>query len=127
LEWGKGAVQVDGKKHVRMISRAIREGWQYDRAEVTAALMEVVLNRDPELMMDAIALLLKGDEVSIKAEEAAIKRELMEIKKLGDEQQLRIRLLELARHIEPAELARLASKDGKPTRTVDGKDSDRKG
>ena len=110
-----------------MISRAIREGWQYDRAEVTAALMEVVLNRDPELMMDAIALLLKGDEVSIKAEEAAIKRELMEIKKLGDEQQLRIRLLELARHIEPAELARLASKDGKPTRTVDGKDSDRKG
>ena len=110
-----------------MISRAIREGWKYDRAEVTAALMEVVLNRDPELMMDAIALLLKGDEVSIKAEEAAIKRELMEIKKLGDEQQLRIRLLELARHIEPSELARLASKDGKPTRTVDGKASDRKG
>jgi len=95
-----------------MISRAIREGWDYDRAEVTGALMEVVKNRDPDMMMDAISLLLKGDEVSIKAEEAAIKRELMEIKKLGDEQQLRLRLLELARHIEPTELARLASKDG---------------
>ena len=94
-----------------MISRAIRENWEYDRKEVTAALMEIVINRDPDLMLNAVALLLKGDEVSIKNEEAAIKRELMEIKKLGDEQQLRLRLLELARHIEPAELARLASQN----------------
>jgi hypothetical protein len=120
-------VQVDGKKHLKMISRAIREGWQYDRAEVTAALMEVVANRDPELMMDAISLLLKGDEVSIKAEEAAIKRELMEIKKLGDEQQLRLRLLELARHIEPAELARLASKNGVAGGAVVEQSNDRNG
>ena len=98
-----------------MVGRAIKEGWNYDRAEVTAALMEVVTNRDPELMMDAISLLLKGDEVAIKNEEAAIKRELMELKKLGDEQQLRLRLLELARHIEPTELARLTSANSEPS------------
>ena len=98
-----------------MMSRAIKEGWDYDREKVTAALMEVVMNRDPDMMLGAVALLLKGDEISIKNEEAAIKRELMEIKKLGDEQQLRLRLFELARHIEPAELVRLASKDSKPS------------
>lgn len=85
--------------------------------------MEVVNRRDPDLMMDAIALLLKGDEVAIKSEEVEIKRELMELKKLGDEQQLRIRLLELARHIQPDELARLASEDGRSDRTIAGKNA----
>jgi hypothetical protein len=103
----------ESKKDIRMISRAQREGWDYDREAVASALMEIVENRDPELMMDAIDRLQKGDEIAIKSEEAAIKRELMEIKKLGDEQQLRLRLLELARHIDPAELARLASSHGK--------------
>ena len=94
-----------------MVGRAINEGWDYDREEVVAALMEVVLSRDPDLMLDAIDRLQKGDEIMIKNEEAAIKRELMELKKLGDEQQLRLRLLELARNVEPAELARLASEN----------------
>ncbi len=94
-----------------MIGRAIREGWDYDRKEVTAALMEIVQRRDPDLMMDAVDRLLKADEIAIKNEEAIIKRELMELKKFGDEQQLRLRLLELARHIEPDELARIASEN----------------
>ena len=111
-------MQIDGVKDLRLIGRAIKEGWNYDREKVTSALMEVVENRDPEMMLAAIALLLKGDEVAIKNEEAAIKRELMEIKKLGDEQQLRLRLLELARHIDPAELARLASKNGVSAGTI---------
>ena len=98
-----------------MVGRAIREGWNYNREEVVAALMELVVNRDPDLMLGAIERLQKGDEIAIKAEEATIKRELLELKKLGDENALRIRLLELARHIEPAELARLASKDGGAT------------
>jgi hypothetical protein len=41
-----------------------------------------------------------------------IKRELVELKKAGDDNAIRLRLLELARHIEPNELARLASKNG---------------
>ena len=104
--------RIETKKDLRMVGRAISEGWNYDRDEVVAALMEVVLNRDPDLMLEAIDRLQKGDEIMIKNEEAAIKRELMELKKLGDEQQLRLRLLELARNVEPAELARLASKNG---------------
>jgi hypothetical protein len=109
---GAGVFRIETKKDLRMAGRAIRENWNYDRQEVIAALMELVINRDPDLMLGAIERLQKGDEIAIKNEEAAIKRELMEIKKLGDEQQLRVRLLELARHIEPAELARLASQDG---------------
>ena len=88
-----------------MIGRAIREGWDYDRQEVSRALMECVINRDPELMMLAIDRLQRGDEVQIK-------REMLELKKAGDDNAIRLRLLELARHIEPIELARLASQNG---------------
>lgn len=98
-------MQIESKKDLRLISRAQREGWDYNRAEVVAALMEVVHNRDPELMMDAIDRLLKGDEIEIK-------RQLMELKKAGDDNAIRLRLLELARHVEPTELARLASENG---------------
>lgn len=83
----------------------MREGWDYDRKAVVNALMEVVESRDPDLMLLAIDRLQRGDEIEIK-------RELMELKKLGDENGIRLRLLELARHIEPAELARLASQNG---------------
>ena len=107
--------RIESKKDTKLIARAQREGWDYDREEVAAALMEAVATRDPEVMMDAIDRLQKGDEIAIKQEEAAIKRELLELKKLGDENALRLRLLELARNIEPAELARLASKNGVAT------------
>jgi hypothetical protein len=83
----------------------MKEGWNFDRAAVVSALMEVVLSRDPELMLKAIELLMKGDEINIK-------REMLELKKAGDDNAIRLRLLELARHIEPSELARLASQNG---------------
>lgn len=98
-------MQIESKKDLRLISRAQREGWDYDRKEVVAALMEVVINRDPDLMLEAIDRLLKGDEIEIK-------RQLMELKKAGDDNAIRLRLLELARNIEPTELARLASENG---------------
>ena len=88
-----------------MVSRAIKEGWNFDRAAVVSALMEVIEQRDPDLMMKAIELLMKGDEINIK-------REMLELKKAGDDNAIRLRLLELARHIEPSELARLASQNG---------------
>lgn len=90
---------------IKMVGRAIREGWDYDRETVISALMDVVKTRDPELMFEAIDRLQKGEEIQIK-------RELAELKKLGDENGFRLRLLELARLIEPAELAKLASKNG---------------
>jgi hypothetical protein len=103
--------RIESKKDVRMVGRAIKEGWDYDRKEVIDALMDCVKTRHPDLMFEAIDRLQEGDKIMIKNEEALIKRELMELKKLGDEQQLRLRLFELAQHIEPAELAKLASQN----------------
>ena len=98
-------MEITKKADLRLIGRAMREGWDYDRKAVVGALMEVVESRDPDLMLLAIDRLQRGDEIEIK-------RELMELKKLGDENGIRLRLLELARHIEPVELARLASQNG---------------
>lgn len=98
-------MRLETKNDVRLVGRAIREGWNFDRSKVVAALMELVDSRDPDLMMDAIDKLQRGDEINIK-------RELVELKKLGDENHIRLRLLELARHIEPDELARIASENG---------------
>ncbi len=98
-------MQIDSKKDLRMVGRAIKEGWNFDRSAVVSALMEVIEQRDPDLMMKAIELLMKGDEINIK-------REMLELKKAGDDNAIRLRLLELARNIEPAELARLASQNG---------------
>jgi hypothetical protein len=104
--------RIESKKDMRLVRRAQREGWDYDRAEVAKALMEIVANRDPDLMLDAIDRLHRGDEISIKLYEADIKRELMELKRAGDDNQIRLRLLELARHVEPSELAKIASENG---------------
>lgn len=98
-------MRIDSKKDLRMVGRAIKEGWNFDRSAVVSALMEVIDQRDPDLMMKAIELLMKGDEINIK-------REMLELKKAGDDNAIRLRLLELARHIEPSELARLASQNG---------------
>lgn len=98
-------MKLNSKKDIRLVGRAIREGWDFDRKKVVAALMDVVERRDPDLMLEAIDRLQRGDEISIK-------REMLELKKLGDENHIRLRLLELARHIEPSELARLASENG---------------
>lgn len=92
----------------------MREGWDYDRQAVIDALMEVVINRDPDLMMDAIDRLQKGDEIQIK-------RELADLKKAGDENGFRLRLLELARRIEPTELVELASRNGVIDSTATGR------
>ena len=106
-------MRLETKNDIRLVGRAIREGWDFDRAKVVAALMEVVESRDPDLMMEAIDRLQKGDEINIK-------REMLELKKLGDENHIRLRLLELARHIEPDELARIASENGIACPAING-------
>lgn len=98
-------MQLETSNDIRLVGRAIREGWDFDRKKVVAALMDVIERRDPDLMMEAIDRLQRGDEINIK-------REMLELKKLGDENHIRLRLLELARHIEPDELAKLASENG---------------
>lgn len=100
-----GEFRIESMKDIRMVGRAITEGWNYDRKMVVQALMDIVHRRDPDLMLEAIDRLQRGDEIELK-------RELVELKKAGDDNAIRLRLLELARHIEPAELAKLASDNG---------------
>ena len=117
-------MQIESKKDLALIRRAQREGWSYDRGKVVAALMEIVEARDPDLVISAVERLQAGDALDIKREEAAIKRELLELKKVGDENTIRLRLLELARHCEPAELAKLASKNGLDVGAIGGDSGD---
>ncbi len=97
--------RIETKKDIALVRRAQNDGWGYDRKKLADALMDLAMSGDPELLLEAAAMLHKGDEVEIK-------RQLMELKKEGDDNAVRLRLLELARNIEPTELARLASENG---------------
>lgn len=96
---------IESKKDIRLLSRAMREGWNVDRKTVIAALMEIVENRDPELMLGAAELLLKADAIDVKREE-------LESKKKTDDDEQRLRLLELAKSIPVADLTRIATASG---------------
>ena len=69
------------------------------------ALMEVIRGRDPELLLDAIDLARKMDVVDLKREE-------LNAKQKENEHAQRLRLLELARSVPIADLARIASENG---------------
>ena len=96
---------IETQKDIKLISRSLRERWGVDRKKVVAALMEVVNNRDPDLMLGAAELLLKADAIDYKREE-------LEGKRIENECEQRLRLLELARSIPVDELARIASQNG---------------
>ena len=98
-------MEVEKKSDVRLISRAIREGWNVDKQMVISALQEVVINRDPDLMLGAAQLLLKADEIDVK-------REAIEQREIQSNDDRRLQLLELAQRIPATELARLASDNG---------------
>ena len=93
---------IDSKRDVKLLGRAMREGWDVDREKVNAALMDVIDRRDPDLMLDAIALLLRADQINVKREELA--------QKTGENE--RARLLDIAKHIPARELIALASESG---------------
>lgn len=108
-----GKLRIESKKDLRLVGRAIREGWDYDRKAVIQALMDCVKSGDPELMLEATDRLLRGDEIELK-------RELVELKKAGDDNAIRLRLIELARNLGPDEVAKLASKAGLDNRAAIG-------
>lgn len=88
--------RIDTKKDIALARRAIKEGWDYDRSEVVAALFEVMALRDPVLMIEAAKVLLLGDTVAAKQAEVEIKREKLELEKRQYDDKLRLRLIELA-------------------------------
>lgn len=98
-------MEVESKKDIRLISRAMRENWGVDREMVIKALEEVIQNRDPDLMIEAAKLLMKADEINVK-------REAIQQRELSDNDDRRLQLLELAQRIPAGDLARLASDNG---------------
>ena len=98
-------MEIESKKDMRLVSRAIRERWNVDREKIVAALMEVIESRDPELMIDAANLLMKADVIDVKRDE-------LELKTQTDDNNQRLRLLELAKSIPASDLARIASENG---------------
>lgn len=95
------------------MSRAFNQKWNVDKEKIIAALMEVIEGRDPELLLDALDLARKMDLVDCKREE-------LEIKKQADDNDERLRLLELAKSVPVADLARIASENGLVGRQKEG-------
>ncbi len=94
---------IETRKDLRLVSRALKERWDVDREEIKKALM--VALGDPDLAIDAAKVLLAADILDAKREET-------EFKQQAKENEQRLRLLELAKSVPVAELAKLASENG---------------
>ena len=95
--------QIESRRDLLMVNRALKEKWNVDKEAIKEALMQCLT--DPDLAVDAAKVLLAADAIDCKREELDAKREVKE-----NEQ--RLRLLELAQSVPIAELAKLASENG---------------
>jgi hypothetical protein len=98
-------IEVRTKKDVRLLGRAMSEGWNIDRKAVLKSLMDVMKGSDEKLRIEAASVLVRADLADVKREE-------LELKKQALDDERRLRLLEIARHLPSGELARLASSHG---------------
>ena len=96
-------MEIKTAKDLGLVNRAIRERWNVDREAVKEALM--VCLQDPDLAPKAAKILLDADALDEK-------RDAAEERRLLKENEQRLRLLELAKSIPVADLARLASENG---------------
>lgn len=107
-------MQIESKKDVALVRRAAREGWNTEqsvRAKLVESLLDY-LNADPTAAVDVTKTFIEMDKADIARHEMEIKRELVELKKLGDENAIKLRLLEIAERVPATELAELASRNG---------------
>ena len=96
-------MDLESKNDLRLVGRAMKEGWNVPRAKVVRALVEAL--QDPDLMIDAAKLLIAADAMDIKREE-------LEAKTNGDSESRRLQLLAIAQRVPASDLAKLASKHG---------------
>ena len=96
-------MEINTTKDLGLVNRAIKERWNVDREAIKAALM--VCLQDPDLAPKAAKILLDADALDEK-------RDAAEERRLLKENEQRLRLLELAKSIPVADLARLASENG---------------
>lgn len=100
--FGVGGVvfTIESNKDTRLVNRAIKQGWNVDKAAVKQALMGCL--EDPDLKIKACKILLECDALDLK-------RDKLEAKTEAVETSYRARLLKLARTI-PEDQLRLAAK-----------------
>jgi len=98
-------MEIDKKNDIRLVNRALREGWNVPKEKVVAALLECIENKDPDLMLGAANLLMKADELDLK-------RVALEQKENGETGNQRLRLLELAQRSSASDLAKRAKQLG---------------
>ena len=103
-------MDLESKNDLRLVGRAMKEGWNVPRAKVVRALVEAL--QDPDLMIDAAKLLIAADAIDVKREE-------LEAKTNGDSESRRLQLLAIAQRVPASDLAKLASKHG-----ISGSDAD---
>ena len=96
-------MEIETRKDLKLVGRAIRERWNVDKEEIKLALMGCL--RDPDLAIDAAKILVAADAIDCKRDE-------LEDKKEAKENEQRLRLLALAQSIPVAELTKLASENG---------------
>jgi hypothetical protein len=96
-------LDIKTRSDLRMVGRAIKERWSVDREAIKAALMQCLT--DPDLAIDAAKILVAADAIDVKRQEIDDKKE-------AKENEQRLRLLELAKSVPVAELAKLASENG---------------
>ena len=92
---------------IKLTGRALVAGWltgfEERRRKAVEALLDVVENNsDPELKRQAF-------EALVKADQADLKREELELKKQEADDNKRLRLLDILGRLPPGEVAKLAS------------------
>lgn len=88
---GKAFLNIDSLNDIRLIGRSIKEDWPVSpeiKAEVVAALRDIVSSGVPDFVIPASRVLLAGDALNQR-------RRALEEKKLALEQQRKLELIEL--------------------------------
>lgn len=106
-------MQIDTLADVKLTGRALVSGWlngcDEKRRSAVEALFRVIENSADE------ELKLKAFEALVRADQADLKREEVEIKKQAVDDDKRLRLLEILQHLPPGAIGQIESGDAEST------------
>ena len=106
-------MQIDTLADVKLTGRALVSGWlngcDEKRRAAVESLFRVIETSDDE------ELKLKAFEALVRADQADLKREEVEIKKQAADDDKRLRLLEILQHLPPGAIGQIESGDAEFT------------
>lgn len=88
-------MKIEDKKDLRLVSRGLREGWEIPaeaKTEIIQSLMEIIRQKDPDMIIDAIDMMRKIDELNAK-------REALQQRQLGEIEDRRVQLIAVAERL----------------------------